>query len=71
MRKRILFLFILFTTALFVSACSDDESRIYTGVSDHWEMDYWRDESLSIKYIGEEAMPKGKVNVVIERDYKQ
>ncbi|WP_249872856.1 hypothetical protein [Oceanobacillus saliphilus] len=52
---------------LFISACSENESQIYIGEGDNWEVNYGRDENFSIKYIGEESMPEDEINYIIEQ----
>lgn len=66
MLKRFLFVFaFVIFTAIFISACS--ESQIYLGKGENWEVNYGRDESFAIKYIGEEPMPKTEINYIIDQ----
>ncbi|MGJ9458501.1 hypothetical protein [Oceanobacillus sp. CF4.6] len=65
MLKKLLSFVIIIFTALFISACSDNERQMYVGKSDNWEVNYGREENFAIKYIGEESMPKTEINYII------
>ncbi|MFB4166898.1 hypothetical protein [Virgibacillus sp. JSM 102003] len=71
MIKKRLMLFLLI--GLYLTGCSElyseSFSGYYAGESENWKVVYDRDKNLIVEYIGDEAIPQGKVE--LSRKYKE